>query len=770
MPGSSVRDAWARDLHLGVVAGSDCHRGAHEFLLTGLYAEACTPDAIWQALWAFRRTFATTRGKRLIVDFTADGFPVGARYATDAPPQLDVTIRGAGPIARVELWRQGELWRTEDGRGRVELTVGYRDLRRAGPARHHVLGARVPRGRTAAWSSPIWVAILPEYPAARGFLYWQPDEPARLEVDVVRRTGRQAELLVILRNEDLDGAVLTEPTLEIREGGSGRAIARERLESLSHFRDGALRAVVDGRPSRQPALSGNLSRWPRHAAPRSANAPHSPGRSSPMNTDTAYRLYWGDLHRQSNVSDGEGDLAEHFRVARDEAGLDFYAMTDHAVLTADPCDRAYMGPSRVRPPSPMRARRTNWVTWSPCTESRTPLGGHCRISSAASTPQNASSRSWDMSGHAHATGIGASTTSPTISRSAFLARCPSSSDAGGRGCHDTPHHTGYARGRRGTNWNVHNPILERNVEVVSLHGCSEEPRGGYFPLNNIGMGSNVPGGSVQDALARGYHLGLVGGSDGHRPRDPYVLTGVYAPALTRDALWDALYHRRTVATTGAQRIHLAFRMDGEWQGSLLALDTLPHFTIDAEGTAPITRAELIENGEVVQTWPGTGNRIVVNERLSRVPERPDNYYYVRLLQSDGNLAWSSPIWVSYLPELPEARGYLYWLPRVGVRFEVALEATPGPRSVVCLRCLNDDLERQSISAVSLDASGIPGWSRSTRAPLWIWPRDRRSIGVFASRRSSLKNGRSSTCGTRIAIAIADWCGGGYVTHDGSARR
>ena len=154
--------------------------------------------------------------------------------------------------------------------------------------------------------------------------------------------------------------------------------------------------------------------------------------------------------------------------------------------------------------------------------------------------------------------------------------------------------------------------------------------------------------------------------------------------MTRDALWDALYHRRTVATTGAQRIHLAFRMDGEWQGSLLALDTLPHFTIDAEGTAPITRVELIENGEVVQTWPGTGNRIVVNERLSRVPERPDNYYYVRLLQADGNLAWSSPIWVSYLPELPEARGYLYWLPRVEVRFEVAREVTPGPRPVVSL--------------------------------------------------------------------------------------
>jgi hypothetical protein len=100
--------------------------------------------------------------------------------------------------------------------------------------------------------------------------------------------------------------------------------------------------------------------------------------------------------------------------------------------------------------------------------------------------------------------------------------------------------------------------------------------------------------------------------------------------------------------------------------------------------------------------------MVVRERLSRVPERPDNYYYVRLLQADGNLAWSSPIWVSYLPELPEARGYLYWLPRVDVRFEAVREVAPGSRPVLRLRCLNDDLERLPVSAVSLDASGVPG--------------------------------------------------------------
>ena len=335
----------------------------------------------------------------------------------------------------------------------------------------------------------------------------------------------------------------------------------------------------------------------------------------------------------------------------------------------------------------------------------------------------------------------------------------------------TPHHTGYARGRRGANWNVHNPILERNVEVVSLHGCSEEPRGSFFPLNNIGMGSNVPGGSVQDALARGYHLGLVGGSDGHRPRDPYVLTGAYAPALTRDAVWDALYHRRTVATTGAQRIHLAFRMDGEWQGSLLALDTLPDFTIDAEGTAPITRVELIGNGEVVQTWPGTGNRIVVNERLSRVPERPDNYYYVRLLQADGNLAWSSPIWVSYLPELPEARGYLYWLPRVEVRFEVTREVTPGPRSVVSLSLpQRRPGEAARLRGLSRGLGNARAWSRSTRcSPVDLAPgqaihRRFRLPEDFAEKGAVFDLRYQDRDRNRRLVRRR------YVTHDGSSRR
>ncbi len=423
-------------------------------------------------------------------------------------------------------------------------------------------------------------------------------------------------------------------------------------------------------------------------------------------TETPYRIYWGDLHRQSAVSDGEGSLSEHFRVARDEARLDFYAMTDHASLTADPCDRAYMEP--LKGPTSI-------------TDARTPgeLGDVValhRVAGAAWHELKGLVRTFNAPGR-FVTLLGYEWSCARYGdRNVYFLRDDESirvprtlpelyAALDGVEAMLTPHHTGYARGRRGTDWNVHAPRLERNVEVVSLHGCSEEPRASYFPLNNIGMGSNVPGGSVRDALARGHHLGIVGGSDGHRPRDPFVLTGAYATDLTREAIWEALYHRRTVATTGAQRIPLEFRMDGEWQGSLLTLDTLPTFTIRVEGTAPITRVDLVSNGEVLLTWAGSGPDFRMEGHLAAVPERPDNYYYVRVLQADGHLAWSSPIWVSYLPELPEARGFLYWLPRESVRFEVILEWTEDSRMIVRLRCLNDNREREPVSCVHFKLTG-----------------------------------------------------------------
>ena len=167
------------------------------------------------------------------------------------------------------------------------------------------------------------------------------------------------------------------------------------------------------RPARWRTAIGACS------SPRPSDAPPVSDAKSPFRRPSVSRkgadrdgrrlsAVLGRLACQSNVSDGEGDLGEHFRVARDEACLDFYAMTDHAVLTADPCDRAYMGP--LKGPASI-------------TDARTPdeLGDVValhRISDAAwRTLQDLVRRFYaperfvtllDMSGHARATGIGAS--------------------------------------------------------------------------------------------------------------------------------------------------------------------------------------------------------------------------------------------------------------------------------------------------------------------------------------------------------------------------
>jgi len=68
-------------------------------------------------------------------------------------------------------------------------------------------------------------------------------------------------------------------------------------------------------------------------------------------------------------------------------------------------------------------------------------------------------------------------------------------------------------------------------------------------------------------------------------------------------------------------------------------------SIHAEGTAPITDIEIIRDGQVLDTLrPGTPSVETTFKDPAPLPGK--SYYYVRLLQDDGALAWASPIWVS----------------------------------------------------------------------------------------------------------------------------
>ncbi len=67
------------------------------------------------------------------------------------------------------------------------------------------------------------------------------------------------------------------------------------------------------------------------------------------------------------------------------------------------------------------------------------------------------------------------------------------------------------------------------------------------------------------------------------------------------------------------------------------------------GTAYISRIEVVKNNNLLQAIPGTGSHL--DFFLDDGPEKVEDFYYIRVTQRDGEMAWSSPIWVTFYDHL-----------------------------------------------------------------------------------------------------------------------
>lgn len=164
VPGNFVRDALGRGYRLGFIGSGDSHDG-HPGLadlaspvsgLAGIVSEERTREGVLEALRA-RRVYATN-GARILLDARLGGHPAGSAVTAAAlgrAPRLEITMAGAGPLARVELVRSGEITATAEleGRATARWTLPVTGLE-AGEA----LYARViQRDGGTAWSSPWFV-------------------------------------------------------------------------------------------------------------------------------------------------------------------------------------------------------------------------------------------------------------------------------------------------------------------------------------------------------------------------------------------------------------------------------------------------------------------------------------------------------------------------------------------------------------------------------------------------------------------------------------
>jgi hypothetical protein len=184
------------------------------------------------------------------------------------------------------------------------------------------------------------------------------------------------------------------------------------------------------------------------------------------------------------------------------------------------------------------------------------------------------------------------------------------------GCLLVPHHLGYrGPGGAGHDWSTHDASITRVAEIYSEHGASERDRGPYPMVRHSGPGRATDN-CAQAALASGLRFGFIASTDGHLGCPgayPEGLVGVLAPELTRSAIWDGLWNRRTIAVTG-DRIDARLRVNGSPMGSELPWDAERRIQVDVVGWDEIDRVELIKNNQVLErfypsgaeqgSWPG----------------------------------------------------------------------------------------------------------------------------------------------------------------------
>lgn len=204
---------------------------------------------------------------------------------------------------------------------------------------------------------------------------------------------------------------------------------------------------------------------------------------------------------------------------------------------------------------------------------------------------------------------------------------------------------------QGTDWKDHNNELEPLVEIFQGHRVVYEheggPHGATADKPYLQRSGYQPAGFFWNALAKGYRMGVEASSDHCSTHISYSC--IITEGDSREALIDAMRKRHSYGAT--DNIVMDFRVQADGKEYLQgdALETSGRYTleIDTIGTGPIRRIDVIHNESYAYALTPTGKSAVNFSYTDPHPAKGENRYYVRLMQEDGALAWSSPVWVEY---------------------------------------------------------------------------------------------------------------------------
>nr|WP_307990702.1 CehA/McbA family metallohydrolase [uncultured Niameybacter sp.] len=343
--------------------------------------------------------------------------------------------------------------------------------------------------------------------------------------------------------------------------------------------------------------------------------------------------YYGQLHSHTaENSDGQGTIKEGFEWARDLAGLDFFAITDHS----NSFDKANTGD---------KAGTYNLGSYNASNEK---WQNGQREAEAARTPEYVSVYGYEM------TWSGGPGHMNTFATEGFVSRNNKelnnkTNDAGLKAYYEllkkTPesisqfNHPGKTFGTF-SGYAYYDPIIDERVTLIEVgNGEGAVGSGGYFPSYE----------EYTAALDKGWHLAPTNNQDNHKKgwgTANTARTVIYTDNLSVDGVYEALRERRVYATED-NNLDIVYTLNDEVLGSILGdVPDVANFKVsatDPDATDRIKSIEIITNGGKIVYKESYDEQNVDFEYTLDNPRA--GYYYIKVVQADRHIAVTAPIWL-----------------------------------------------------------------------------------------------------------------------------
>lgn len=196
----------------------------------------------------------------------------------------------------------------------------------------------------------------------------------------------------------------------------------------------------------------------------------------------------------------------------------------------------------------------------------------------------------------------------------------------------------------GTDWRDNDPAAEPVVEIYQGDRQNYEmPGAPRTNAENDSIGGWRPKGFVSLALEMGYKLAFQASSDHVSTHMSYC--NVLASASTREALLEGFQRRHVYGAT--DNILAEFRAGDYIMGDAFTATAPPDFRIRLHGTAPFAKVQIVRDGQYVYTSEPKTAAVDFTWKDNAPTAGKTSYYYVRGEQTDGEIVWVSPMWITY---------------------------------------------------------------------------------------------------------------------------